>query len=61
MEFGILAKAVSSSSNDAIRNLTLSLLLSAVLIYVLLSFQVKDIYMMAKVANGNFSLSWDFQ
>lgn len=61
MEFGILAKAVSSSSNDAIRNRTLSLLLSALLIYVLLSSQVKDIYMMAKVANGNFSLPWDFQ
>ena len=61
MEFGILAKAVSSSSSDAIRNLTLSLLLSALLIYVLLSFQVNDICMMAKVANGNFSLPWDFQ
>lgn len=29
MEFGILAKAVSSSSNDAIRKLTLSLLLNS--------------------------------
>ena len=60
MEFGILARAVSSSSIDAIRNLTLAQFLSALLVYVLLSFQVNHVYMMAKVANGNLSLPWDF-